>query len=114
MRLQIEIMTIEECIRDDILREFLVRNRAEAKAVSIYEYNEEEHMRMEREQHYQEGHAAGRIEGHAAGLAVGEIYGVIKMCRKFHLPENEIVEELQSRYGMEKEKALELCKQITE
>ncbi len=38
-----------ECIREDILREFLEKNRAEAIAMSIYEYNYEEHMRMERE-----------------------------------------------------------------
>ena len=50
---------IEECIKDDILREFLMKNKAEAMAVSIYEYNEEEHMRMEREQHYEEGLKAG-------------------------------------------------------
>lgn len=41
---------IEVCIKDDILREFLRKNRAEAKAVSIYEYNEEEHMRTERDE----------------------------------------------------------------
>ena len=47
--------TIEECIREDILREFLEKNRAEANAVSIYEYNEEEHMRMEREDAFADG-----------------------------------------------------------
>ena len=30
-------------------------NRAEANAVSIYEYNEEEHMRMEREDAFADG-----------------------------------------------------------
>ena len=47
--------TIEECIRENILREFLEKNRAEANAVSIYEYNEEEHMRMEREDAFADG-----------------------------------------------------------
>lgn len=51
--------TIDECIREGILREFLERNRAEAKAVSIYEYNEEEHMRMEREDYFERGRLAG-------------------------------------------------------
>lgn len=40
---------ITECICEGILKEFLEKNRAEAKAMSIYEYNQEEHMRMERE-----------------------------------------------------------------
>ena len=46
---------ITECISEGILSEFLTRFRAEAKRVSIYEYNEEEHMRMEREEHYAKG-----------------------------------------------------------
>ena len=39
---------ISECIQEGILSEFLKQNRAEAKQVSIYEY-EEKHMRQERE-----------------------------------------------------------------
>ena len=54
---------IEECIKDGILKEFLRKNKAEAMAVSIYEYNEEEHMRMEREQHYEEGLKEGLEKG---------------------------------------------------
>ena len=46
---------ITECIEEGILREFLMKNRAEAKAVSIYEYSEEEHIRMEREDAFQAG-----------------------------------------------------------
>ncbi len=49
---------IEECIREDILRAFLEKNRAEARAMSIYEYNEEEHMRMEREDAFEDGRKA--------------------------------------------------------
>ena len=46
---------ITECIAEGILRDFLIKNRAEAKAVSIYEYSEEEHIRMEREDAFQAG-----------------------------------------------------------
>lgn len=53
---------ITECIRENILRDFLEQNRAEAKAMSIYEYNEEEHMRMEREDAFEDGREAGRKE----------------------------------------------------
>ena len=41
---------ITECIRDDILAEFLRNNKAEAKSVSIFEYDEEQHMRQIREE----------------------------------------------------------------
>lgn len=42
---------ITECIKEGILSEFLSKNRAEAKKMSIYEYDEEKHMRQERERH---------------------------------------------------------------
>ena len=51
---------IEECIQDGILKEFLEQNRAEAKAMSIFEYNQEEHIRMEREEAKKEATEAER------------------------------------------------------
>ena len=85
---------IEECIKDGILKEFLMKNKAEAMAVSIYEYNEEEHMRMEREQH----------------LAEGEIRGAVKTYRKLKFSEEEIVEQIMEDFNLEKETAREYCK----
>ena len=62
---------INECIRENILREFLEKNRAEARAMSIYEYNEEEHMRMEREDAFEDGRQAGLKEGREVGFKEG-------------------------------------------
>lgn len=58
---------IRECIAEDILKEFLEKNRAEAMTVSIYEYNEAEHMRMEREDYYSRGFEDGCREGQKEG-----------------------------------------------
>jgi hypothetical protein len=52
---------ITECIIEGILTEFLQKNRAEAKKVSLYEYDEEKHMRMTREEGYEDGIEKGRI-----------------------------------------------------
>ena len=54
---------ISECIREGILKDFLEANRAEAIKVSIYEYNEQEHIRMEREDAFGDGRKVGREEG---------------------------------------------------
>ncbi|WP_379688914.1 hypothetical protein [Mediterraneibacter gnavus] len=54
---------ISECIQEGILSEFLKQNRAEAKQVSIYEYDEEKHMRQEREASWEEGREEGIEEG---------------------------------------------------
>lgn len=59
---------ITECIAEGILADFLKKNRAEAKKMSIYEYNEEAHMRMLQEDSY----AEGLEEGHKEGLAEGQ------------------------------------------
>ena len=46
---------ITECISEGILEDFLRKNLAEAKEVSIYEYDEERHMRQTREEGVEEG-----------------------------------------------------------
>ena len=60
---------IEECIQDGILKEFLEQNRAEAKAMSIFEYNQEEHIRMEREEAKEEERANTERERQRADAA---------------------------------------------
>ena len=60
---------ITECIEDDILAEFLRNNRTEAKSVSIFEYDEEKHMRQTKEEGREEGREQGRKEGRKEGEA---------------------------------------------
>ena len=86
-------LTIEECIKEDKLKEFLIKNRSEAKAVSIYEYNEEEHIRMERA----ESREAGRAEE------------IIRLLRRFGKTEEEIVSELVEVLKISVEEAREYC-----
>lgn len=70
---------VDDCIRNGILNEFLSRNRAEAIEVSIFEYDEEKHMRSERKEWREigreEGRAEGLKEGHAEGLKEGHAEG---------------------------------------
>ncbi|HJB45635.1 MAG TPA: hypothetical protein H9713_02850 [Candidatus Mediterraneibacter surreyensis] len=40
---------IRECIAEGVLKDFLEKHRAEAKEMSIFEYDQEKHMRQERE-----------------------------------------------------------------
>ena len=41
---------VEECIREDVLRDFLLRNKAEVKKMCLYEYDEERQRRWDREE----------------------------------------------------------------
>ena len=74
--------TIEECIQEDILREFLTKHRAEVRTVSIFEYDQEKHMRQEREQAWEEGLAEGEARGKAAGLAEGGQNKLLELIEK--------------------------------
>ena len=69
---------ISECIQEGIMTEFLKQNRAEAKQVSIYEYDEEKHMRQEREASWEEGREVGREEGREQGREEGREEGIKK------------------------------------
>lgn len=69
-------------IKRGVLAEFLEKNRAEAIKVSIYEYDEERHMRQTKEEGFEEGYESGRqsglVEGHEAGLVEGRKTGLIQ------------------------------------
>ena len=54
---------VDSCIRQGILADFLRKNRAEAIEMSIFEYDEEKHLKSEREIWRQEGILEGRQEG---------------------------------------------------
>ena len=54
---------IEECIQEGILKEFLEKNRAEAKNMSIFEYDQEKHIKQEREEDWEEGRKEGKKAG---------------------------------------------------
>ena len=69
---------ITECIQEGILSEFLKKNRAEAKSVSIYEYDMEKHMRMERAEAREEG----KREGMEKGLQEGRTKLLQEMVEK--------------------------------
>ena len=73
---------VTECIRENILADFLKKQRAEVVAMSILEYNEEEEIKKirasERRGGYDDGWNAGRIEGEAAGKKAGRIEGKIE------------------------------------
>ena len=46
---------INECIKEDVLRDFLMEHKAEARAMSIFEYDQERHMQQEREAGIEKG-----------------------------------------------------------
>ena len=92
--------TVDECIQEGILEEFLRSNRAEVEKVSIFEYDKEEEERKLREAERE----VGREEGEAAGRASGFRDGVLQKARKVTLAlaeRNMPLEEIAQIVGME-------------
>ena len=69
---------IDECIHQDIMADFLRRNRAEVVKMSIYEYDEEKNYKMLQEQYWNMGHERGKSEGIAQGMAEGMAQGMAR------------------------------------
>ena len=86
---------ITECINENILRDFLLKNRAEAKAMSIYEYDEEKTLRMFREEGYEDGERNGKIQA------------TIEMCLEFNLSSDAIVQKLMTKFQFSENQAQE-------
>ena len=58
---------IESCIRQNILKDFLMEQKAEVIAMSIYEYNEE----YVKKTLFEDGYDTGKLDGYNAGKADG-------------------------------------------
>ena len=86
---------ISECIQEGIMAEFLKQNRAEAKQVSIYEYDEEKTLRMFREEGYEDGERNGKIQA------------TIEMCLEFNLSSDAIVQKLMTKFQFSENQAQE-------
>ena len=70
-------LAVDECILNNILSEFLRKNKAEVIAMSIFEYDKEEEERKLRKAEYEAGVAAGMKDGMKAGVADGISKGKI-------------------------------------
>ena len=99
---------INECIAENVLKDFLTKHRAEAKAMSIFEYDQEKHIRQEREEAWEEGHAEGRSsglkDGQASGLKLAET--IFRLFRK-----GKTIDEISARCNLPAEQIRELLGQ---
>ena len=99
--------TIEECIREGILRDFLMKHRSEVKTMSIFEYDQEKHLRMERKEAWEEGRTTGLEEGERRKLA--ELIDK-KLAKNYNIPqiaemleeEESVIADIIEKYKLEK------------
>lgn len=70
------ICAVEECIKEGILRDFLISQKREVIAMSIYEYDEEAVLAMLAEEYREDGIEIGKAEGIEIGMERGITQGI--------------------------------------
>ena len=104
---------VDECIKNDILADFLRKNRAEVVMTSIFEYNKEEEERKlrtaERQAGYDEGYDSGFDTGYGNGYDRGiehtlvdlvneGILSIEQAAHKLNMTEDEFEKVMESKY----------------
>ena len=93
---------VTECIRENILKDFLIENRAEVIAMSIFEFDEEREMKLIREEEYQ----SGLEDGIKKGIKKGEYITLYNLYK-----DNKIsLETALQSISMSKEEFFEVAK----
>ncbi|MCM1327096.1 MAG: hypothetical protein NC094_10840 [Bacteroidales bacterium] len=85
---------VDECIREGILKDFLLANKAEVKNMSIYEFDEEAYERAIRTEEYERGMEDGIEKGMEKGIEKGIMQEIIEMGLDYGLSEHDILERL--------------------
>ena len=65
-------MAVDECINEDVLREFLLENKAEVVKMFLTEYNEKQTL----ENMYNDGVEVGKEIGKEKGIEIGKAQGI--------------------------------------
>ena len=91
---------VDACIKEGILEEFLLKNKAKVVSMSIFEFDQELHNRTL----YQEGLEDGEKSGIAKGRDIGLISQICRKLQKGKSPEI-IADELEE----ELDKVKEIC-----
>ena len=118
---------IEYCIRHDILKNFLLKQRAEVVKMSIFEYDEEREMELIRRDEREIGQKIGEEIGAKKERQKAEqelkkvkknldksqenaIQSMISLCQRLGGTKEQAIEELQGNYGLTEERAKEKIK----
>ena len=96
-------MAVDECINENVLREFLLENKAEVVKMFLTEYNEKQTL----ENTYNDGVEVGKEIGKSQGIEFGERRKLVEMVYK-KIKRGKSVEEIAD----DLEENIEVVKQI--
>ncbi len=97
-------LAVQQCIDQGILVDFLRKHRGEVMDLILTEYNEELHIRDEKNISYEEGHEDGRMEGIEEGIERG-ILALIETLQELSLPRDQAAAKLAEKFSLTAEAA---------
>ena len=81
---------VDECIKENILADFLRKNRAEVISMSIFEYDKEEEEKKLRKAEFEAGREAGFLEGQKHAALQSSIESAKRMLKSNKLSPEDI------------------------
>ena len=92
---EVDWILLTECIEENILADFLRKNRTEAIEVSIFEYDEKREKELIRKAEFAEGERVGLEKGEKIGMKEGmdRIFEINRLFRKKYT-EKQIAEKM--------------------
>ena len=99
---------VDECIQEEILEEFLRKNRAEVIAVSIFEYDKEEEESKLRKAEFEAGEQSGIQKGIQEGIQEGKELKTKEIVNSL-LQDGMGIEKIAALLKISKEHVLELA-----
>ena len=96
-------LAIDECVKNGVLSDFLEKNRAEVLRMNIFEYDQEKHIKMEKEESLEEGIQIGEqnILMKQVGAKIKKGYTIDQIAELLEYP----VDEIEPIYNMVRESA---------
>ena len=95
------IRAIDYCIENDILRDFLLKERKAVYMYSLSEYNQTAHLKAVRQESFEDGKEQGIVIGEERGIRI-----FIEDKLEDHVPEETIIHKLMTKYDLTKEEAM--------
>ena len=96
---------IDECLSENVMADFLQKNRAEVMKVCIYEYDEEKQRKWDREEGREEGHQEEREN------SIRILIGIYKN-KKFHYEKEDLLKVLKENYHLTEEEAEQMIAEM--
>ena len=94
---------IEECIGNNVLREFLEKERAVVMSLSVFEFNKVREFKIVREDEREEGIRIGMERGLQQGMERGSIITYVKQAVKYGVSHEDAISDAADEFNVTEE-----------